>query len=540
MTPNAFDESNSSEARGESAATKFSRRGMAGRAAAAGVALAGAGGLAAIGAEAAASHGLTSGATTGTLRYRGSAMGNLDPADWGNVDDFVAGMAIFEGLIGYQANTKWKRENRTAVSLEPSKDGLRYKFVLKQGIQFHGGYGELTAEDVKFTYERLAHEPHAYSFEFAALDRVKLDGKYSGTIILKRPYIPFMATALPWIPGHIVSKAAVEKLGKKFSSNPIGTGPYEFVSYTPGQKLVLKRFEGWHGSPRPPWDSIELQSVADDTAATNAYLTGALDMGIAPVAEADHLSSSSKFQLVKRTSLNYAWVGMNVAHPNLTDINLRRAIRAAIDVPSIITAAFDGKYQRANSLLAPGMPIGFWKNAPVYNRDVDKAKAFLAQAKSKPKLEFTVFDITGGAKTAGEIVQANLKDIGLEVALVNRQYGNGVGKRMRANQLFFMSYAGTAPDPNSSTVWFACGQAKDLFNLNYWCDPTYTALGLAAVKETNTAKRNAAYIQMQKIMDKSASSVWVAWPAQIDVIPKGVTGGLLPDGTPLLWKFKTA
>ena len=82
-----------------------------------------------------------------------------------------------------------------------------------------------------------------------ALDRVKIEGKYSGTIILKRPYIPFMSTALPWIPGHIISKKAVEKLGKKFSSNPIGTGPYEFVSYTPGQKLVMKRFEGGTGPP---------------------------------------------------------------------------------------------------------------------------------------------------------------------------------------------------------------------------------------------------------------------------------------------------
>lgn len=341
-------------------------------------------------------------------------------------------------------------------------------------------------------------------------------------------------------PGHIISKKAVEKLGKKFSSTPIGTGQYEFVSYTPNQKLVMKRFEQWHGGPRPLWDSIEMRNVADDTAATNAYLTGALDMGIAPIAEADNLSSSSRFELVKRTGLNYAWVGMNVKHPNLTDINLRRAIRAAIDVPSIITAAFDGKYQRANSLLAPTMPVGHWKNAPVYNRDVEKAKAFLAKAKSKPQLEFTVFDITGGAKTVGEIVQANLDDIGLEVKLVNRQYGNGVGKRMRANQLFFMSYAGTAPDPNSATVWFDCGQAKDLYNINYWCDPAYTKMGLATVKETSPAKRNAAYIKMQQIMDQSASSVWVAWPAQIDVVPSGVKGGLLPDGTPLLWKFRSA
>jgi ABC-type transport system substrate-binding protein len=109
---------------------------------------------------------------------------------------------------------------------------------------------------------------------------------------------------------------------------------------------------------------------------------------------------------------------------------------------------------------------------------------------------------------------------------------------MRDNQLFFMQYAGTAPDPNSATVWFSCGQAKDLYNLNYWCDPRYSSMNAAAVKDLNRGRRNAAYIKMQQIMDRSASSIWVAWPAQYDVIPKGVKGGLLPDGTPLLWAFR--
>jgi peptide/nickel transport system substrate-binding protein len=521
--------------------TQLSRRELVERAAALGLALGGAGALATVGASEAAGAVGSATAQPSTLKFRGAAgIGNLDPGDWSNIEDFIAGLSIFEGLIGFAADTKWKLQNRAAESVEVSSNGLRYQFKLKQGVQFHGGYGELTSADVKFSYERLKKEPHAYSFEFDALDRVQTNGKYAGTIILKERYVPFMSTALPWIPGGLVSQKAVKELGKKFSSNPIGTGPYEFERYVPGQKLVLTRFADWHGSSRPLWDSVELLSIADDTAATNAFLTGALDMGVAPIADVDHLSDSKDFQVVKRTGLNYSWIGMNVIHPNLKDINLRRAIRSAIDVPSILEAAFDNLHTRAKALLAPGMSVGYWKNAPTYNRDLNRARAFLARAKSRPDLEFTVFDITGGAKTVGEIVQANLADIGLKVTLVSRPYGTGIGKQMRDNQLFFMQYAGTAPDPNSATVWFSCGQAKDLYNLNYWCDPRYSAMNNAAVKDLNRGRRNAAYIRMQQIMDRSASSVWVAWPAQYDVVPKGVNGGLLPDGTPLLWAFKGA
>ena len=71
---------------------------------------------------------------------------------------------------------------------------------------------------------------------------------------------------------------------------------------------------------------------------------------------------------------------MNVKDPTLRDRNVRRAIRQAIDVSSIITAAADGEFERLNAIIPKSMGMGYWPGAPQYDRDVDKAKQYLAAA----------------------------------------------------------------------------------------------------------------------------------------------------------------
>ncbi len=75
-----------------------------------------------------------------------------------------------------------------------------------------------------------------------------MTGKYTGDIILKEPFAPLFTSTLPATTGWIVSKKAVEEMGnEKLKTNPIGTGPYEFVEWVPNQKVVLKRFDGYWG-----------------------------------------------------------------------------------------------------------------------------------------------------------------------------------------------------------------------------------------------------------------------------------------------------
>ena len=216
--------------------------------------------MAAAGLAAGAAETLLSGATASaavaagtTLRLRADFdIQNTDPAFWPtHIDEWIA-LCTMEGLVSFKPGT-FDNVNCLATSMEPSKDGKRIHFKLRQGVEFHGGYGEMTSDDVKYSYERIAGitKPnlHAvYQGDWAALQRVKTEGKYAGTIILKESFAPLGRSTMPAGAGLVVSKKAVLKLGKKFATHPIGTGPYEFTSWTPKQKIVLNRFAKYAGA----------------------------------------------------------------------------------------------------------------------------------------------------------------------------------------------------------------------------------------------------------------------------------------------------
>src|ERR671936_2508656 len=176
----------------------------------------------------------------------------MDPAFVPGLNETVVIANVYEGLVGFKPGT-YEVVPVLAKTWTPSKDGKRYDFVLRKGIQFHGGYGEVTAADVKFSYERTAglttpKIDSPYASDWAALKEVRVTGRYSGSIILKNKFAPLLTNTLPGFDGSFVSRKAVAALGNDFAHHPVGTGPYEFVSWTPGQKLVLKKFARYGGS----------------------------------------------------------------------------------------------------------------------------------------------------------------------------------------------------------------------------------------------------------------------------------------------------
>src|SRR6266545_2699807 len=174
----------------------------------------------------------------GTLRIRSAGdVGNLDPAFVPGLTETVVMTCVYEGLVGFKPGS-YKVVPVLADKFELSKDGKRIDFTLRKGIQFHGGYGELTAADVKFSYERTAgltsppiNSP--YQTDWAALAEVHVRGKYSGRIILKNAFAPLMTNTLPGFDGYIVSKKAVEDLGANMAHHPIGTAPCEGADLEP-------------------------------------------------------------------------------------------------------------------------------------------------------------------------------------------------------------------------------------------------------------------------------------------------------------------
>ena len=305
---------------------------------------------------------------------------NLDPAFQISENDTVVANAVMDGLVRYCPNS-YELCNQLAEEIEESEDGLEIRFKLREGVMWHNGYGELTTEDVKFSFERFI-DPEldaAYADDWATLDYVEIIDDYNGIIHLKEPFAPLWNSTLPVGSGTIVSKAWVEDVGlESFATNIIGTGPYIFSEWKPQEMVVLTKNPDYWGE-EPYYDEIHLIPIEEDKAAEIALEAGDLDFSLISIGGLGIFESNPNFNIVTRQSLRYEWIAMNVQHPKLQDPNVRWAIIYGIDVPSILQADYMGKVERECALIPPGL-VGYWEDAPCYERDVEKAKEYLAAA----------------------------------------------------------------------------------------------------------------------------------------------------------------
>ena len=232
---------------------------------------------------------------------------------------------------------------------------------------------------------------------------------------------------------------------------------------------------------------------------------------------------------------------MNVENPKLQDINVRQAIRYGIDVPSILEAAYDGKAEQEKTLVPPGL-LGHWEDAPIYERDVEKAKEYLAAAGLETldiRLDFE--DITE-SRIWAEIIAENLKEVGINAELnpmdSSTFWTSSFGEQSVNNELFTGGYS-MQPDPAWATMWFTCEQVN-VWNAMRWCSEEYDQLHEQALVTLDEGERHDLYVQMQQLWDEAVHTVWVThglrpYAYSPDIIPK-----LTPNGFPQVYWFEPA
>ena len=459
---------------------------------------------------------------------------NLDPAyRISGVDEEVS-LALFSNLVQFAPNS-YDIVNDLAESIKQSDDGLTVSFKLKEGVMWPKGYGEVTADDVKYSFERIANPENKspYADDWAVLDHVEVTGKYTGKIILKKPFAPLWRSTLPGTSGFIVCKKYVEEVGpEKFATNPLGTGPYVLAEWKPKEEIILKRNQEYFGQ-RPVWDEIHLIPIEDAKTAEVALEAGDVSFSEIDPTSVDRFENNPDYVLFSRPTLTYSWIGMNVENPKLKDINVRQAIRYAIDVPSIIKATYMDRAEQAYGLIAPGL-TGYWKDAPHYQRDVAKAKEYMAKAGLQTlDLRMDIQD-TVEYRTWAEIAQQNLKEIGINLQVNPMDSASfwsiGEGDKGKDVELFSMMYT-MQPDPSWATMWFTCNQIG-VWNWMRWCNSEFDDLHMKGLATTDEAEREAIYIQMQKLWDEAVHSIWIThgtlWLAHThDIKPATTPHGVL-------------
>lgn len=457
-------------------------------------------------------------------------------------------MAIYSRLVTYEPGERWTWRLDAAESIE-QVDATHVRFKLRPGIKWTNGFGEMTAEDVKFSFERIA-DPKTespYQGDWAALDHVEVGDALTGTIVLKHPFAPLFSTTLPWNAGNILCKKAVESVGGDINtSSPASSGPYAFQEWTPKQRVVLVRNPDYFGGAAA-FDEVHLLPISDDKTAEAAFLAGEIDYTDISATSVPTFRENlpSDAELHVRPTETYYWIGMNTAHPLFQDQRIRQAVQYAVDVEEIIGGAFFGVTPRATGIVAPGL-IGYRERNLIERPDLEKARAVMAEAGVAGGFKCTLSVLNQTDRvTACQILQAQLGRVGIEVEIL--PYDSGTywslglekdGDYWKDLQLMFLRYT-SAPDPSWATVWFTCEQVG-IYNWERWCSEEYTQLHHKALQESDPEKRHPIYVRMQDLMEESGAYVFVTHDAGASLSRTSIVPANMPNNRAIVGEFRPA
>jgi peptide/nickel transport system substrate-binding protein len=474
---------------------------------------------------------------------------SLDPSYFLAVPEENINAVIYNKLISFKPGRKWEWELEAAKSIR-QVDPTHIAFELKEGIVHSGGFGEMTAEDVKYSFERVA-DPDKKSpniDDWGPLDKVEVTGKYSGTIVFKSPFQPVWWTTLPYTTGNIISMKATEKAGGQFSTEPPSfSGPYMLKEWKPSQRTVLARNPVWKG-PKPDFDEIHIFPIDDEKTAEIAYESGDIDFTRVSITSLEKYQSSPppNTDVIKSPSLYWLWLGLNQDNDKLKDIRVRKAVQLAVDVSTVVDGAYFGLAEPSTGNIPPGLLGHRKKSLLPLKGDINTAKALLAEAGYPNGIDLTL-DILNKStyNTIAQVIQANLAQAGIRVQINIHESGSfwvlGSEKdsdRWKDLQLLLNRFS-SVPDPSYYTRWHLQNQVG-IWNWERFRSDEYDALDQKALGEIDQEKRAAMYIRMQDIMEESGCFRFITNEVAPVVCRKTVIPGLRPDGTPLLRKFKKA
>ncbi len=473
----------------------------------------------------------------------------LDPAYFtGSIEELILSCTLVT-LNRYVGNGTTAWEPYAAKSLTVTDNGRAILFELHDGIVWSGDYGPLTAEDVKFSFERLI-DPEAaspWAGDFAQLDHVEVTGLRSGILHLKNPFAPLLTSVLPWYTGHIVCKQAVEEFGDRFTVElPAVCGPYRIIEWEPKQRILLERNPDWTLFD-PVYEEAELLIVEDEKLAELAYDAGEVDFTtIDPYSLERYTGSRSPETMVRhQEGLNYVWLGMNVENPALQDINRRRAIQYAIDVDDILMAVYGNAAKRATGFI-PTTMIGHRERNTIPKPDLERARNLLSEAGVSDGFSLTLSCLnTTRFQTMAQVIQSQLSMVGIEVEVI--AYDPGVfwnlgleseGDDWKELQLVLQRW-GMGTDPYEPTQWQTCDQVG-VWNWQRFCSEEIDQLHHRAMIEADGEKRDDMYRRIQDIWEESGAYVFITNEPDVVVYRDSIDPSLRPDLTPHLPFFKHA
>lgn len=290
-----------------------------------------------------------------------------------------------------------------AEKWEMSPDATEVTFHIRHGVKFHDGT-DLDANVVDWNFRRVWRKskgkeaPQYYpaaagpaSFWADSVKDVQVVDKYTIKVLLKHPFPEFVRQLYATTCGGflIVSPAAVAKYGQEgLAKHPVGTGPFKFVEWVPGDRIVVERNDGYWGPP-PKVDRIVFREFTNMAAMVAGFRRGELD--IIPAVPPDNIAllRQDGFKVATNLVPNMIYFVLNLKDPVLKDVRVRKAMAMAINKETLAKKLLSGAAEVANGIVSPGSPPydPTFRSLPY---DLDKAKALMREAGYGPDKRVTM------------------------------------------------------------------------------------------------------------------------------------------------------
>ena len=339
-------------------------------------------------------------------------------------------------------------QGELAESWSVSDDDLVYTFTLRPA-SFHDGT-PLTSADVVFSMEEVLAPNHG-RFLNAYRNIARLSAPDDATVVieLERPYAPLINLLTvfdaPVLPKHVFD--GTDPLTNPANENPVGSGPFRFVEWVRGERVVLERFEAYFGE-NALLDRLIYRVVPQDAARSVALEVGEADVVwgfYMPPADLDRLDANPDIDVWKGLTIpSLYFVFVNTDNPALADPRVRQALMFAIDREQIVEQAQGGLGEVAGGPFGAGFAYAYDEASDyrvLYPHDPERARELLAEAGvGDLTLDFVYDSARGAFAAAAEIMRDNLRQVGVTLnvqpversVMVERVYGRDYDLSMQS------------------------------------------------------------------------------------------------------------
>jgi peptide/nickel transport system substrate-binding protein len=477
---------------------------------------------------------------------RGADSVCLDPINATDGESFRTTRQIFDSLLRFKPGSFDLAPSLATEIPEPENDGLSYTLKLRKGVKFHDGT-EFNADAVKFNFDRWRDTKNPYhkgggsgTSEFAyysssfggfdddsVIQGVDVVDDYTVRFSLKEPFGPFIAN-LTMSPFAMASPEAIKKNVDGFWKEPVGSGPYKFVTWERNSQIRVKANDDWWGSSLPASQGyggphlkqVIIKSIPDKTQRVAALTGNQLNAadGLVPD-DVPSVEDQQGFTVKFRPPNTIGYLAMNNEKAPFDDPQVRQAFNYAINIPQIVESVLRGQGQVASNYM-PSLLKYFNKNIKPYPYDPDKAKQMLKDAgAANLKTDLWYMPIPRpympDAKSVAQVMQQDLEKVGVSAKLVTYSWETYLTKTSSGeHSTCLLGWTGDNGDPDNFLnvlLNSASATPEDALNVAYYKNPKVDKLMEQGQTTVDDNERQKAYYQAQEIMHEDAPWVPIAY-----------------------------